>query len=89
MGNPTYNVIFGKTHLVLGKLVCTYNLQENYVGKDEPSIVILVAAYFWCVLQYMHLRVILLYNFYFSKTCLSQKIYSGLEINQSEETGKT
>ena len=42
--NPTSNVISEIIHSVLGNPVWTYNVQETYVDKDDPWLVILASA---------------------------------------------
>ena len=46
LGNPTYNIILERLHSVLGNLVRTYNLQGNYLDKDDPWMVILSVTVF-------------------------------------------
>ena len=46
LGNPTYNTILERLHSVLENLVRTYNLQGNYLDKDDPWMVILSVTFF-------------------------------------------
>ena len=46
LGNPTYNKILERLHSVLGNLVRTYNLQGNYLDKDDPWMVIISVTVF-------------------------------------------
>ena len=44
LGNTTYNTILEVIHLELVNLVWTYNIQENYIGKDDPWMGIVAGA---------------------------------------------
>ena len=44
--NPTFNTILERLHSVLENLVRTYNLQGNYLDKDDPWMVILSVTVF-------------------------------------------
>ena len=36
LGNPTSNEILERIHAVLGNLVHTYNIKDNYLDDDDP-----------------------------------------------------
>ena len=44
--NAYFNMILERLHSVLGNLVRTYNLQGNYLDKDDPWMVILSVTVF-------------------------------------------
>ena len=46
LGNPNSNLILERIHLVLGKLVQTYKIQETYVNMDDQWMGILVSGVF-------------------------------------------
>ena len=54
-GNPISNAILKRTHLILLNLVWKYNVQETYVYKYDPWMVILDAATF-SVCNFLYLK---------------------------------